>query len=729
MNQTGTIQPGNPRFLGSQADDEGVNFALYSSAAKSVELCLFDESGNQAQCYHLPENDHGIWHGFLPGCKSGQRYGYRVHGTWAPEKGLRFNPSKLLIDPYARALEGEFRWSGAVFDFDLSTQHGKGPLQPNRTDSAPFVPKCVVTGELPEFKAPQPRVPWTETVIYEANVRGYTMCHPEIPQQQRGKFSGMSNGRILQHLKALGITTLELMPVHAFIDEAFLEGRGRKNFWGYNSINFFTPEARYSDQNAINEFREMVDAIHDAGIEVILDVVYNHTAEGGDQGPSLSFRGIDNLSYYRTEPDDPTRYINDTGCGNTLNADHSRVQALVLDSLIYWRREMGVDGFRFDLAPVLGRTAQGFDPRHPLLRQINEHPVLGDAKLIAEPWDPGPGGYQLGQFPSRWAEWNDRYRDSVRHFWRGDTDQLSSLAKHLHGSSDVFEPNARAPQASINFITSHDGFTLNDLVSYENRHNEANGENNRDGHAHNFSCNHGVEGDTENEAINHLRRRQRLNMLATLLLSKGTPMLLAGDEFGNAQAGNNNAYAQDNETGWLDWSGLQDDPDFFDMVRRLLQLRRQLPHLASEVYLHGRSKNKSGRRNIEWLSCSGKRMKLRHWHNDHAMTLMLPNLDAIGNDIVDGEVPDAVALMFNASGEEQVFNLPGLLQKDGWEKIDRQQGDWSMAFSSSEPGSSEHSTQNKERQTWTLPSKTIACVIYSRVAHSQERQAQQDQRS
>lgn len=694
------IRSARPERPGSHWDGEGVNFSLYAPAATLVELCLFDADHQQVKCYQLPEQHDGTWHGYLPGCEPGQRYGYRVHGPWRPSEGLRFNPSKLLIDPYARMLDGVFTWSGAVLDYDLSTLNGAGPLQPNLTDSAASVPKCVVTGAGSALKAMQARIPWSETVIYEANVRGYTMSHPDIPEHERGKFSGLSNGKILKHLRALGITSLELMPVHTFIDEAFLVGRGLKNFWGYNSINFFTPASRYANQDAPAEFREMVNAIHDAGIEVILDVVYNHTGEGDGQGPSLSFKGIDNLAYYRVERDNPERYINDTGCGNTLNVDHPRVQALVLDSLGYWHKDMAVDGFRFDLAPILGRTAHGFDPGHSLLQKINDDPDLQSAKLIAEPWDPGPDGYQLGRFPSRWAEWNDRCRDSVRRFWRGDADQLSSLAKHLHGSSDIFEASGRAPQASINFITSHDGFTLNDLVSYEKRHNEANGEDNRDGHSHNFSSNHGIEGETSDEATNRLRRQQRLNMLATLLLSKGTPMLLGGDEFGNSQDGNNNAYAQDNDLGWLDWRGLNSDPDFFHQVQELLRLRRVLPHLAKDIYLHGRTKNIAGWHDIEWLNPAGKRIKSHQWHNDRTLTLLLPDIDdqSVGKNDTSGGNSAAVAIIFNAGDTPLGFSLPAM----------KKEGDWKLVF---------HSTRllpvQSGSRTWHIASRSVACAVYT----------------
>jgi len=693
------IQAGNPQHLGAHWDGEGVNFALYSSAAEAIELCLFDSSGQQTQCFYLPANDDGVWHGFLPGCEPGQQYAYRAYGQWAPEAGQRFNPSKLLIDPYARALSGSFQWAGALYDFDHSTTPGS--LQPNLTDSAACIPKCVVHGSAAKLTARRPRIPWAEMIIYEANVRGYTMLHPDIPERERGKFCGMSNARILEYLKALGITSLELMPVHAMIDEGSLVGRGLKNFWGYNSINFFTPESRNARLNAAYEFREMVDAIHEAGIEVILDVAYNHTGEGGGRGPTVSFRGIDNQCYYRTEPGDPIRYVNDTGCGNTLNADHPRVQAMVLDSLVYWHKQMGVDGFRFDLAPVLGRSILGFDPSHDLLRRISQDPSLADAKLIAEPWDPGPGGYQLGQFPSRWAEWNDRYRDSVRRFWRGDKGQLSSLARDLHGSSDIFEGSRRPPQASINFVTAHDGFTLRDLVSYEFRHNEANGEGNRDGHVHNFSSNHGVEGDTNEEVINQLRRRQRLNILTTLLLSKGTPMLLAGDEFGNSQGGNNNAYAQDNETGWTDWSGLPKDAEFLEHVRYLIKLRRAMPHTKRKSYPHGHDYNGDGWRDIEWLHHEGGRMKEQDWSDGRAMTVLFSEAEdsrTTGEDTPLRHGLIAVAIMLNADAAPRDFVLPEILPS----------GSWKIVF---------HSTAlqplQTDRASWRLTSRSIVCAFCS----------------
>ncbi|MCW8924899.1 MAG: glycogen debranching protein GlgX [Xanthomonadales bacterium] len=664
------IQNGSPGCPGSHWDGEGVLFSLYASSAEAVELCLFDEQGVQQETHRLPEQHDGAWSGYLPGCEPGQRYGYRVHGPWRPAEGLRHNPAKLLIDPYARRLDGVFRWSGAVFDYDLTTLNGAGPLTQNLTDSAPCVPKSVVSAARPGASTVRPRIPWAEMVIYEANVRGYTMRHPEISEHERGRFRGMCNGRILQYLKALGITSLELMPVQAYIDEAFLAGRDLRNFWGYNSINFFTPEARYASHDAVAEFREMVDAIHNVGIEVILDVVYNHTGEGDAEGPTLSFRGIDNLAYYRTEAGDAMRYVNDTGCGNTLNSDHPQVQQLVTDSLVYWHQDMAVDGFRFDLATVLGRTTKGFDPQHPLLEQISGHPQLAGAKLIAEPWDPGPGGYQAGRFPARWAEWNDRYRDTLRRFWRGETGLLGDLATNLNGSEDIYVSSGRTAAASINYITSHDGFTLADLVSYEHRHNEANGEDNRDGQVHNFSCNFGVEGPTNDPAIVRLRRRQRLNMLACLLLSRGTPMLLAGDEFGNTQAGNNNAYAQDNETGWLDWTGLQADPHFMEQVQNLLVLRRQL----------------SGCEGFSWLDPAGDPMEAGTWQPGQALILLM------GGPAEPGGTGHVFAVLINAANSEQLFGIP-----------DTGGGvSWDIVF---------HSAPIEQRgQTWTLPGLSLACL-------------------
>jgi glycogen operon protein len=643
---------------------------LYSEHAERVELCLFDESEREVARVTLPGYDNNIFHGFLPGCTPGQRYGYRVHGPYEPELGMRFNPAKLLLDPYARQISSTpFGGPDVVAYLDGNAEDADAI---NTADSASQVPKSIVVASAPAAIPLEERRAWSETVIYEANVRGFTMRHPELNDRERGSFRGLSNGQVLRHLKALGITAIELMPVHAFFDEPFLTGRGLKNFWGYNSIGFFAPQPRYASpagnglaiRSDVEEFRAMVDAIHDEGIEVILDVVYNHTAEGNRFGPTVSFRGIDNVNYYRLVPGDMARYINDTGCGNTINADSSVVQRLIVDSLNYWASDMGVDGFRFDLAPIIGRSSGGFRPDHPLLTAICNSPALQHARLIAEPWDVGPGGYQLGQFPPPFAEWNDKYRDTVRRFWCGDGGQSAEFARRLHGSADIFEHDGRGPPASINFITSHDGFTLRDLVSYESRHNEANGEDNRDGHKHNYSRNHGVEGETGDEHILAIRRRQRLNLLATLLVSQGTPMLLAGDELGNSQDGNNNAYAQDNELGWVDWSGLSEDPGFIKKVADLLELRRRIPLLRQESYVHGNARNADGQRNIEWLSPDGRTFEDNEWAQLRSLTLVLVDT-APANEIA----VDAVAVMFNADEALTEFMLPPATGKRSWRKV------------------------------------------------------------
>ena len=655
------IEPGDPHRLGATPGGDGVNFAVYAPDAEAVQLCLFDDRGVQTFCHRLPEQQEGVWHGFVPRLAAGHRYGFRAHGRYAPWEGLHFNPSKLLIDPYARVLDGELHWAPAVYAHDA--QADDSGWQPNPLDSAPFVPKCVVTAPR-TIQTRRPSVPWRDSVIYEANVRGYTMRCPGLRDDERGRLRGLANGRIVEYLKALGITAIELLPVHAFADEAFLHARGLRNFWGYNTLNFFSLANRYCGADGIGEFHEMVNALHDAGIEVILDVVYNHTAEGDEHGPTLSFRGLANLAYYRTLPGNPGTSINDTGCGNTVNASHPVTRRLIVDSLRYWVRDMGVDGFRFDLAPVLGRHADGFDTGHPLLTEISNDPELEHTKLIVEPWDVGPGGYQLGAFPARWSEWNDRYRDTVRRFWRGDDGRTPAFARRLHGSADIFEPSGRGPRASINFVTSHDGYTLADLVSYEQRHNEANKENNEDGHRHNFSRNYGVEGPTSDEAITTIRRQQRLNLLATLLLSQGTPMLLAGDEFGNSQRGNNNAYAQDNEIGWLNWAGLDEDPAFVEAVRSLIRLRRESPLIGQANYLHGESQTADGHRSIEWLNAAGDRMQTGDWHHAKVFTLALFNTAASpapGTEL-------AIAITFNAHDQPVEFTLPRVAGGGAWQR-------------------------------------------------------------
>jgi glycogen operon protein len=676
------IRRGAPAPLGATADDSGTNFAVFSSAAERVELCLFDNSGQEQRRFDLPDCSGEIWHGYVPGCAPGQRYGYRVHGPFDPDKGLRCNPHKLLIDPYAHALAGTFSRHAAVFDYNQ--RDAEGPLRLNTLDSAPFMPKGIVVDAGSPAVPAGPDVAWRDTIFYEANVRGYTMQHPAIDAADRGTFDGMRHKDVLSYLKALGITSLELMPVHEFIDEQHLVDRGLRNFWGYNTISFFAPTARYAKADAIAEFRDMVRGIHETGIEVILDVVYNHTGESDQLGPTICFRGIDNLAYYSTEPGDPATYINDTGCGNTLNVDHPRTMGLVLDSLRYWHRQMGVDGFRFDLAPVLGRHEHGFSATHPMLEAIGKDEVLSTAKLIAEPWDPGPGGYQLGNFPSQWAEWNDRYRDTVRAFWRGDAGTAGDLARRLHGSADVFEASRRTSFASVNFITSHDGFTLADVVSYEHKHNDLNGEGNRDGHAHNFSCNYGIEGPTSDASILADRRRHRLNLLATLLVSQGTPMLLGGDEFGNSQQGNNNAYAQDNETGWLNWSLHEEDPEFVRLVRELVWLRRDTPLLRVREYVHGTLLTEHGEVAIKWLRTDGKEMTDQDWGAANAFCAAIT--EKRGDDD-----RSAVAILFNGTETTAEFAL-------------EQNFDWALAFASD-------SEARLGERSASLPLWTIAVLL------------------
>jgi glycogen operon protein len=681
------MEGGTPVPLGATRVDGGVNFAVYSSVAIRVDLCLFDSDGRELTRTPLPRQTDDVWHGFLPGCDIGQAYGYRVHGPYRPSEGLRCNPSKLLIDPYAKALRGELVWCPALFDQAEETI--ADDREPKLLDSADYVPRGVVVAD-PAPMPRGPRVPWAQSVIYELNVRGFTMRHPALSAAERGRFRGLANGAIVEYLRALGITAIELLPVHFFVDEQFLQERGLRNYWGYNTLNFFTPAARYAGGDARAEFRDMVQTIHDAGIEVILDVVYNHTAEGNACGPTLSFRGLDNEAYYRLEPDGKSDYINDTGCGNTINAVSRPVQKLVVDSLRYWADDMGVDGFRFDLATVLGRGPGGFDREHPLLRSILDDPVLRERKLIAEPWDVGHGGYQLGHFPSGWAEWNDRFRDTLRGWWRGEAHTAAALAGRMHGSSELFEPSGRRPSASVNFVTSHDGFTLLDLVSYAKRHNEANGEHNRDGHRHNHNSNFGVEGPTDDTDINAARRRRRLNLLASLLLSQGTPMLLAGDEFGNSQSGNNNVYAQDNETGWLDWNGLAADSEFHDQVVRLIQLRRTHPLLALDTYPHANHFVRPEWPDILWLNPAGKPMHDTDWDHYRAFTMLLA---AQSTQRANDERLTALAILLNGADMPIDFSLEDY--RPGFP--------WRVAFSSDGARDGDGS--------WQLAAQSVACLV------------------
>lgn len=652
-----SVSAGVPYPLGVTITPLGVNFSIFSQHAEKVELCLFDESGqNELRRIPLPECTDYVWHGMIEGLPIGTLYGYRVYGPFDPQAGHRFNHHKLLLDPYAKQLSSPFQWSDKQYAYDLKDVTQDCSF--DRTDSAPFMPKCVVAKPTPPPQPLDKPIPWNETIIYEMHVKGFSKLHHQVPEPLRGTYAGLAHDNVLDYLKELGVTTVELLPVHTFVDEHFLIKRNLANYWGYNTLNFFTPHSAYNSDHNPDEFKYMVERFHQAGLEVILDVVYNHTAEGNHLGPTLSFRGIDNCSYYSLLSQDPRFYVNDTGCGNTFNLKHPRVLQLVMDSLRYWAEDMGVDGFRFDLATVLGREAHGFDIGGGFLDSVRQDPILNRKKLIAEPWDIGPGGYQLGNFPGGWSEWNDRYRDTIRRYWRGDPGMLPEFARRIHGSSDVFEHSGRKPSATINFVTSHDGFTLRDLVSYNQRHNHANRENNNDGHHANFSYNFGVEGDTKNERVDALRIRQQRNFLATLLLSQGTPMLLAGDELGRSQDGNNNAYCQDNEINWMAWDKYTESHwSLREFVRNVIRVRREFPLLHSEFYIHKPDqKGKRAGYNIHWLNQDGEPMKESDWLHHDVLTLgwMLES-------VVNAKCVHCLLTLFNAGQTAVDFKLPG-----GW---------------------------------------------------------------
>ena len=652
---------GTPQPLGANWDGHGVNFALFSAHAEKVELCLFDGNG-EAEVERLELVASGdIWHGYLPDCAPGTIYAYRVYGPYSPEQGHRFNPHKLLLDPYARQLSGSLNWHDSVFGFDPADKRLDHSF--SRLDSADHVPKAVVVDESFDWENDHPpRVPWSATIIYETHVRGLTRLNPDIDQQVRGSFAGLCSDSMINYFKSLGVTSVELLPVHAFVDDHFLVKKNLVNYWGYNSLAFFAADRRYLSTADRDEFKTMVKRLHRAGLEVILDVVYNHTAEGDQSGPTLSFRGIDNASYYRLPEEERDKYINDSGCGNSLNINHPRVLQMVLDSLRYWVKDMHVDGFRFDLAVSLGREDNGFSSSAAFFQAIRKDPLLSKVKLIAEPWDIGPGGYQLGGFPKGWAEWNDRFRDTVRKFWHGEPGMLPHLARCLHGSSDLFEHNGRRPSSSINMITSHDGFTLSDLVTYNHRHNKANGEKNRDGHSANYSYNYGVEGPTDDPGINALRQRQRRNLLATMFLAHGTPMLLSGDELGHSQQGNNNAYCQDNEITWLDWSAYRQDSGMFKFVQSLIKIRADYPLLHRDRFVHGEEQFvPTGFTDIQWLTADGHTMQEHDWH-DHekkylAMLLAGEAMPA-RNPRLREEKDFTLVIVFNADTAPIKFVLP-----------------------------------------------------------------------
>jgi isoamylase len=669
MTASFSISEGAPNPLGASWDGKGVNFALFSANATKVELCLFDDKGEtEIARIELPEYTDEVWHVYVRDLKPGVLYGYRVHGPYDPENGHRFNPNKLLLDPYAKAHVGELKWDPAVFGYTLDAD--ETDLSFDERDSAPFTQKCQVVDQSFTWEHPtRIRVPWERTIFYETHVRGYTKRHPAVPESQRGTFAGLGNGEVIKHIKSLGVTSVELLPIHAFVNDSYLLDKGLTNFWGYNTIGFFAADPRFfaAGPGAVAELKGMIDRFHDAGLEVILDVVYNHTAEGSERGPTLSFRCIDNASYYRLVPDQKRHYINDTGTGNTLNLSHPRVLQMVTDSLRYWVTEMNVDGFRFDLATILGREPDGFDEGGGFLDSCRQDPILASVKLIAEPWDLGPGGYQVGGFPPGWAEWNDRFRDTVREYWKGGEGQAAELATRVTGSGDKFNRRGRRPWASVNFITAHDGFTLNDLVSYNDKHNEANGEDNKDGSSDNRSWNCGIEGPTDDPEIRALRERQKRNLLATLLFSQGTPMILAGDEFGRTQQGNNNAYCQDDDISWVNWDIDEQGLELIEFVRKLTTLRHTLPVLRRGRFLTGEFHEDLQISDVRWLSPSGTDLTPEQWDD--------PDMRCFGL-VIDGRAQasgirrpasDATLLLVMNSHHDVVnFTLPEIPGSDQW---------------------------------------------------------------
>jgi len=662
------------RPLGATWDGSGVNFAIYSRHATRVDLVFFDarDPAQEVATLTLPERTAHVWHGYVPGVQPGQLYGYRVHGEYAPERGLRFNPAKLVIDPYAKAIAGRVNWDAPVFGYKLG-----GPNEDfdrDDEDSAWGMPKGVVTNTLFDWQYDRPpNTPLHDSVIYEVHVKGFTATHPDVPEEYRGTYAGLAAPPVIEYLKKLGVTAVELLPVHNFLDDKHLVERGLRNYWGYNTTNFFSPDARYCSSGdrgeQVAEFKTMVRALHAAGIEVILDVVYNHTSEGNHLGPTLSFKGIDNLSYYRLVDDDPRYYMDYTGTGNSLNAQNPQALKLVMDSLRYWVLEMHVDGFRFDLASALARELHDVDRLSSFFDIIHQDPVLSRVKLIAEPWDVGDGGYQVGNFPVLWAEWNDKYRDTVRRFWRGDAGQMGELAYRLTGSSDLYRDDGRHPYASINFITAHDGFTLHDLVSYNEKHNEANGEDNRDGHSENLSYNYGVEGPTDDPGIIEVRERQKRNMLATLLISQGVPMISGGDEIGRTQHGNNNAYAQDNEITWYNWDLDDRRRSLLDFTRRVIAFRQQHPTLHRRKFFKGREIKGTHVKDIMWFNPSGDEMTEEEWHDPETRAVAIRldgreigEVDGFGTPIVD----DHLLIILNASPDTVRFRVPETLRTGDW---------------------------------------------------------------
>ena len=706
------ILPGDPYPLGATWDGEGVNFAIFSEHAEKVELCLFESPSGKEESERmtLPEVRDFVWHGYLPGLAPGQLYGYRVRGPFEPQKGHRFNPHKILLDPYAKAIGRRLRWGDDAFGYRIGDP--QQDLSLDERDNAAAAPLGVVIDSAFDWGNDRPpRRRWRETVIYETHVKGFTCRHPEVPERLQGTYAGLASEPAMAHLQRLGVTAVELMPVHHFIDDRHLVELGLSNYWGYNTLGFFAPEPRYASSPAthqvVREFQGMVKALHSKGIEVILDVVYNHTAEGSHLGPTLSLRGIDNASYYRLVADKRRYYMDYTGCGNTLNMTHPRVLQIIMDSLRYWVTEMHVDGFRFDLAAALAREFHEVDRLGAFFDIIHQDPVISQVKLIAEPWDLGEGGYQVGNFPVGWTEWNGKYRDSIRRFWKGDSGVMSELATRLSGSSDLYESSSRLPSASINFVTAHDGFTLNDLVSYDGKHNEANKGNNEDGTNENLSWNHGVEGPAEDEKIVELRERQKRNFLATLLLSQGVPMLCGGDEIGRTQGGNNNAYCQDNEISWYDWDLDERRQALLRFTCRLIQFRRQHPNLRRHKFFQGRPIRGSGIKDIVWLRADGTEMSDEEWTAGWMRTLGV-RLDGGALDVVDDRgrrVTDITLLILaNAHHEPVLFSLPAF----------ERGALWRTAFDTNRPELKEDEETVAAPQKITLAGRSLVLLSHAR---------------
>jgi isoamylase len=704
-----TVWRGQPYPLGSTWDGQGVNFSLYSEHAEKVELCLFDPKGRrELERIAMRDRSDFVWHCYLPEARPGLLYGYRVYGPYAPEQGYRFNPHKLLLDPYAKMIVGQIHWSDVQFGYSVGSR--REDLTPDSRDSASGVPKCQVID--PAFtwgNDPRPNTPLRDSVIYEIHVKGFTKLHPAVPQQLRGTYAGLATGPVIDYLKRLGVTAVELMPVHTYVDDKRLVEHGLHNYWGYNSIGFFAPEMHYSATGTLGEFKTMVKTLHSAGIEVILDVVYNHTGEGNHLGPTLSYRGIDNRTYYRLSPENPRYCVDYTGTGNTLNTVNPIALRLVMDSLRYWVTEMHVDGFRFDLATTLARGTHAFDRYSAFLSAVRQDPVLAGVKLIAEPWDLGEGGYQVGGFPPGWAEWNGKYRDAIRSYWKGDGGVMGELASRLSGSSDLYTLSGRGPTASINFITAHDGFTLHDLVSYNEKHNEANLEDNRDGESDNRSWNFGVEGPTDDPDVIAKRERQKRSFLATLFFSQGVPMLLGGDEIGRTQNGNNNAYCQDNEISWVHWDIGPEARQLLSFVQRIIRLRNEHQLFRRRTFFRGRAVRDPAVKDIVWLNPHGDEMSDHEWHQSFARSLGaflsgkgLTERDEHGRLVED----DDLLLLLNAHHDQLPFKLPG-------------GNPWTVLVDTNFPDGIPSRSLFDAGETYPLQGPSLALLIYKRTHETQ----------